>query len=213
MFRFKNFQMASNTKPTQTPENLQNVEKLSELNEVAVAKQSPSMIEGLKNNPYFGAGFGLVVMGAGLSALKKSTAIAYTIAQKNLTISLDVVSKDKSYVWVLRWINQHLNKRAQHINVDTFFMRNERSQRVATSFTFTPSIGTHYFKYRNTWIRAERVREQLVDRNTGSPVETLKLMTLGRSTEIFQSILQEARNDALSEQTGKTLIYNAMTGT
>jgi len=56
------------------------------------------------------------------------------------------------------------------------------------------------------------VREQLVDRNTGSPVETLKLMTVGRNTEVFQSILQEARDDALKEQTGKTLIYNAMTG-
>jgi hypothetical protein len=95
------------------------MEKLAELE--AATKQSPTLIESLKANPYFGAGFGLVVMGAGLSMLKKSTAVAYTLAQKNLTVSLDVVSKDKSYVWILRWINQHLKQRAQHINVDTFF--------------------------------------------------------------------------------------------
>ena len=70
----------------------------------------------------------------------------------------------------------------------------------------------HYFNYKNHWIRAERVREQVVDRNTGSPVETLKLTTLGSDTEIFKSILSESRKIALNEQTGKTLIYNARTG-
>ena len=51
-----------------------------------------------------------------------------------------------------------------------------------------------------------------MDRNTGSPVESLKLTTLGRDTSIFSSILGESRKMALNEQTGKTLIYNARTG-
>lgn len=127
-------------------------------------------------------------------------------------MSLEVVSKDKSYDWILKWINLNLKNRAQHINVDTYFERNDKSQRIATSFSFTPSIGIHYFNYKNRWIRAERVREQVVDRNTGSPVESLKLTTLGRDTSIFSSILGESRKMALNEQTGKTLIYNARTG-
>lgn len=205
--------MATNQSTTTVPENVLESNKSLEQFTKEVAKEpNSSFIDNLKNNPMFGAGAGLVGIGAGLSILKKSTSLGYTVMLKNFTVSLDVVSKDKSYAWVLRWINEHLNKRAQHINVDTFFTRNERSQRVSTSFTFTPSIGTHYFKYKNSWIRAERVREQVVDRNTGSPVETLKLQTLGRSTDVFQSILNEARQGALSEQTGKTLIYNAMTG-
>lgn len=180
-------------------------------NEVLI-KENKTFFESLSTNPYFSAGFALVGVGALITILKQGTALGYTIVQKNLTISLEVVSKDKSYDWILKWINMNLKKRAQHINVETFFERNDKSQRIATSFSFTPSIGIHYFNYKNHWIRAERVREQVVDRNTGSPVETLKLTTLGRDTEIFKSILSESRKIALNEQTGKTLIYNARTG-
>lgn len=174
--------------------------------------ENKSFFESLSGNPYFNAGFALVGVGALLTTLKKATSVGYTLVQKNLTVSLEVVSKDKSYDWILKWINLHLKERAQHINVETYFERNDKNQRISTSFSFTPSIGIHYFSYKNRWIRAERVREQVVDRNTGSPVETLKLTTLGRDIGLFTSILNESRKMALKEQTGKTLIYNARTG-
>lgn len=174
--------------------------------------QSDTFYESLKSNPYFSAGFGLVGIGALLSILKKSTALGYTIIQKNFTVSLEVVSRDKSYDWILKWINAHLKQRAQHISVETFFAKNDKNQRVNTFFTFAPSIGTHYFSYKGRWIRAERTREQMVDRLTGSPVETLKLTTLGRDMTAFSSMLREARDSALKEQVGKTLIYNAGLG-
>jgi chaperone BCS1 len=148
-----------------------------------------SFFDTLKDNPYFGAGFGLVGLGALLSVLKKGTALGYTLAQKNLTVSLEVVSRDKSYDWLLKWINLQLKDKAQHTSVETFFQKNDRNQRINTSFSFVPGVGIHYFNYKNTWFRAERVRESVVDRNTGSPVETLKLMTLGRNHRIFQPML------------------------
>ena len=54
-------------------------------------------------------------------------------------MSLEVVSKDKSYDWILKWINLNLKNRAQHINVETYFERNDKSQRIATSFSFIHS--------------------------------------------------------------------------
>lgn len=56
------------------------------------------------------------------------------------------------------------------------------------------------------------MRGEAVDRNTGSPVETLNLTTLGRSTKIFTSILNQARESNLSDVAGKTLIFNHITG-
>lgn len=171
------------------------------------------LVDSLKDNPYFSAGFGLVGIGALLSILKKSTSLGYTLAQRNFTVSLEIISKDKSYEWALKWVNDQLERRrAQHISVNTMFKKNESNQRISTSFSFEPSIGVHYFTYKGRWVRAERTREQIVDRNTGSPVETLKLTTLGRDIGFFSQMLVEARSMALSGQSGKILIYHANLG-
>ena len=173
-----------------------------------IPTSSSGLIDSLKSNPYFSAGFGLVGIGALLSILKRSTSLGYSLAQRHLTVSLELVSKDMSYNWTLKWINSQLKKRAQHISVQTHFQKNQDTSRINTSYAFEPSVGIHYFKYRNRWVRAERTREQTVDRNTGSPVETLKLTSLGRDTGFFQQMLLEARSSALSGQSGKMLIYH-----
>ena len=61
----------------------------------------------------------------------------------------------------------------QDTSVETYFEKNEKNNKVSTYFTFSPSVGKHYFVYKKHLIMAERTREMTVDRITGSPVETL----------------------------------------
>ncbi|XP_038050795.1 mitochondrial chaperone BCS1-like [Patiria miniata] len=163
----------------------------------------------LKDNPYFGAGFGLVTVGAFLAVAKKGAQYGTIALRRHLLMTLEVPSKDKSYHWLLHWITVNA-RRAQHLSVETTFQQSE-SGKINTQFDFVPSPGNHYFRYKNTWIWVERNREkQMIDLHTGTPWETVTLTAISRNRQLFFDILNQAREMALLKQEGKTIMYTAM---
>jgi hypothetical protein len=48
----------------------------------------------------------------------------------------------------------------QHLSVATRYTRHENGH-VETMFGFVPSVGDHFFNYKGTWIKAERLRFDL----------------------------------------------------
>jgi chaperone BCS1 len=50
---------------------------------------------------------------------------------------------------------------------------------------------------------------QFVDLTSGAPWETLRLTTVGRDSEFFESFLNHARDSAASAQEGCTVIYTS----
>ncbi|XP_044020709.1 mitochondrial chaperone BCS1 isoform X2 [Aphidius gifuensis] len=82
---------------------------------------------------------------------------------------------------------------------------------VKTKYDFIPSIGTHFFRYKGNWIKVERTREQqTLDLSQGIPWETVQLTAFGSDRSIYFDILEEARQMALKEHEGKTIMYTAM---
>lgn len=96
----------------------------------------------LKDNPYFGAGFGLVGVGTALALARKGAQFGAVAFRRHYMITLEVPSKDKSYQWLLSWIS-HYAKHTQHLSVETSYLQHE-SGRISTKFDFIPSPGNHF---------------------------------------------------------------------
>ena len=169
----------------------------------------PAALEG---NPYFSAGFGLGILGTGLALLRGSAKAASTLAQRHLLVTLEVTSKDRAYPWVLQWLTAQAERGGagavgQHLSVDTISQRLANG-RIMTRFEFTPSPGRHVLWHDGHLLMVDRVREQAtVDLHTGQPWESVKLTSLGRSRELFRSLLLEAQAAAEAKQELTTIVY------
>ncbi|XP_019873977.2 mitochondrial chaperone BCS1 [Aethina tumida] len=167
-------------------------------------------ISTLSENPYFGAGFGLFGVGAGAAILRKGFQTSLILFRRHYMITLEVPCRDKSYQWLLQWMTTKGARQTQHLSVETSFEQKD-SGHIKTKYDFIPSIGTHFFKYGSTWIRVERTREQhTLDLHMGVPWETVQLTAFGTNKSIYFNILEEARQMALKQHEGKTIMYSAM---
>jgi len=77
-------------------------------------------ISSLKDNQFFGAGFGLVGVGAFLAVARKGSQYAVSLFQRYGLTTLEITSRDKSYQWLLHWINTQ-GQHTQHLSVQTSF--------------------------------------------------------------------------------------------
>lgn len=172
--------------------------------------EKPSLFSNVTSNPLFSAGFGLIGVGAALSLFRKGSTVGASVLRRKLLVTLEIPSKDKSYLWFLQWMSQQAPRRqVQHLAVETSYKQHDNGS-VSTKFGLVPGPGTHYFKWRNVWMQVERQRSgKMMDLSTGSPWETITITTLSRDRHVFKDLLQEAQEMALKKQEGKTVLYTS----
>src|SRR3984957_5043952 len=106
----------------------------------------------LTTNPYFSAGAGLLGIGTGLAILRQGLLRYSYIVKRQLLVSLEIPSRDKSYHWVLQWLAMHSTSRNNHLSVQTLFKLRDNGSSL-TCFNLIPSPGIHFMKWRKTWLK------------------------------------------------------------
>ncbi|KAJ2555549.1 Complex III assembly protein translocase and chaperone [Coemansia sp. RSA 1933] len=186
----------------------------------------------LTDNPYFSAGFGLIGVGAGLAVLRQGARRGADLLQRQLLVSMEIPSHDKSYQWVLSWLSKrgtHTVQTAEcskqtlpwmqrqvaravlprHLAVQTTYKQHDNGS-VSTNFSMVPGQGKHIFLYSGAFIQVDRQRNsKMIDLQTATPFETVTLTTLSRDRSVFSRILAEAREHALSQNEGRTVLYTS----
>lgn len=102
-------------------------------------------ISTLGDNPYFGAGFGLFGIGAGVAVLRKGLQASLILFRRHYMITLEIPCRDKSYQWLLQWITVKGARKTQHLSVETSFQQFDTGH-IKTKYDFIPSVGTHFFR-------------------------------------------------------------------
>lgn len=174
-------------------------------------------------NPYFQAGFGLMALGVGLTALRKGAVLGTTALRRRLLVSLEINNKDKSYEWFLAWMAHQAGKppkgnvalrsapwvRSHQLSVETIVEQRKNGSSSA-AFKLVAGPGSHYINYKGAWMQVKREREtRSMQLMSGVPWETVTLTTLSRDQNLFPQLLSEARELAMRGQEGKLVIHTA----
>lgn len=74
-------------------------------------------------NPYFSAGFGLLGIGVGMNILRLGLKHGTSHLRRNMLVSMEIPSKDKSFPWVMEWVSLKEGRRTQHVSVETVYQQ------------------------------------------------------------------------------------------
>ncbi|KAF8517158.1 BCS1 N terminal-domain-containing protein [Hysterangium stoloniferum] len=170
----------------------------------------------LGSNPYFSAGFGLMGVGVGLAALRRSASLLGHTLRRRMLVSLEIPNRDKSFEWFLTWQAQAnrpsaLSRfiRSHELSLETTYQQHPNGSSEAI-FNLVAGPGTHWFRYKGAWMQVKREREtKSISMAVGIPWETVTLTTLSRDRHLFPLLLAEARRQALKGQEGKLVINTA----
>lgn len=161
----------------------------------------------ITGNPYFAAGGGLMVLGAGLAIVRKGVSLGAHMAQRRLLVNLEIRNNDKAYLWFLTWMAQCKGRVSRQLSVRTTFVQHPNGS-VTTGFSFVPGPGNHWLKYKGAWMYIKRERSERIH-NGGQPMETVTVTTLFRDRYLLAGILDEARAMAMRLNEGKTVMFKS----
>lgn len=102
-------------------------------------------------------------VGVVLGALRRGAVLSAHLARRRMLVSLEISSKDPSYLWFLQWMESHAKQpappsawiskfRSHELAVETN-QATKADGNSETKFSLVPGPGTHYFQYKSAWFQ------------------------------------------------------------
>ncbi|KAL8680548.1 MAG: hypothetical protein Q9224_006931, partial [Gallowayella concinna] len=188
----------------------------------------------VSGNPFFTAGLGLAGFGAVLAVGQRGLRQGASLIKRRLLVDVEISVKDDSYQWFLYWMTlqqrrqlsskvvrenvgivesllRRFTPRMHHLSIATSKTQLPNGA-VQTQFALIPGPGRHVLRYKNAFILANRVREtKAMDRQNGTPWETITLTTLYSQRHVFEALFLEAHELAQKTVEGKTVVFTPRT--
>ncbi|KAL8808114.1 MAG: hypothetical protein Q9223_007759, partial [Gallowayella weberi] len=132
--------------------------------------------------------------------------------QQRRQLSSRVAHKEPSEnAGILESLLRRFTPRMHHLSIATSKTQLPNGA-VQTQFALIPGPGRHILRYKNTFILANRVREtKAMDRQNGTPWETITLTTLYSQRHVFEALFLEAHELAQKTVEGKTIVFTPRT--
>ncbi|RKO85560.1 BCS1 N terminal-domain-containing protein [Blyttiomyces helicus] len=140
--------------------------------------------------------------------------------QKQFIVSAVFESRDDSFSWILAWLNDHpMSRRTNSFSVATSLRPGERAEEgegegdgydKLPRVVFLPSPGTHLFTFRGKllWLSRERLTSSSLY-SSDPTKERITIKALGRSRNVLEELVREARNHFAEKERCRTGVYSA----
>ena len=157
-------------------------------------------------NQFLTAGIGLVGIGTGMAIVRHSLIKGFHFLSTHFITSLEITSKDPAYRWVLDWLGTNCKSTSRNFTLNTSLNGND-----SISFQFSPSLGNHFIKLNNKWVKLIRNRQNsMIDLASGQPFESIVLSTVGREkTNFLRNLLNDSQQSATNSLKDKVAIYTS----
>lgn len=164
----------------------------------------------LQENAYFGAGFGLAMLGVGLQAVRRGGAGLQLLATRQFLTTMEISNRDASFPMVLQWLQQQTKDKSRRVSIETV-KRQTQSGKSIVSFSMVPAQGKHFLWYKRNIIMIERDRELRArgGEQGGNVWETIKFTSVGRDPSIYESLMNEAKMLGTMKDHDYTTIFSS----
>jgi chaperone BCS1 len=186
--------------------------------------------DAVAHNQFIQGGFVLALFGIVGAYCRRIPAFAWGHLRRQFITRVEVSNNDPLFEWVTFWLAKHpYSRRARDLTATSADMpgtpgRNlgpqsecaapagKSADRAEPKIILTPAPGTHFMRYRGTFLWLERVRNEPKDNKNGGGwfrQESYTLRVVGKRREVALELLEEARQMSLAGKPDLMDIYFA----